>query len=310
MASERKSQECPRSALRTGTRSYAGLDKLQQRIKDGVNDDEKEHDDMRELEACMQKLETFFEQRKQVGGKGVHCIAKKEADRAEEDKTSVVDAEKPEGENTDKYDAQLHCKSTINEDTKPEQYPHLQYEQEKQPPITPQRPPTVSHPRPKRWRLADDASISWNLAISSKPGTKSNQKANTFPTLPALHSTPSTPTNRLSRERLIFLSHKRYRQVRALFPLASEPDHAASLRWNDLCNLITAAPMHCLIIPGHGGAGFTVVRPARDGVLRRQVVIHKPHGRNPEVERHVLENMGSELVKHIGWRRSDFVFEG
>ena len=288
------------------------LNQLQQRIEVGEVDEGKDGDDeaMRELGDCMQKLNALVEKRQQLNVESEEVGVEKEDTSVKEEDTGVESAEKSEGEASEaKEHTKVEADSTdIKKD--PGRDSHFRHEQDEAQPQTPQHPSPTSHTKPKRWRLPNTPTTL--PPSSSKPGTKSNQKANALlnaPPSPTTHSTSTHPLT-LARERLIFTSHKRYRQIRALFPLASEPDHPYSLRWDDLRNLLGAAPMNCLVIPANGGAGFAIVRPARNGVLRRQVVIHKPHGRNPEVERHVLENMDSELAKHIGWRRSDFVFEG
>ena len=250
-----------------------------------------------------------FKKRQPTDARSEGDGAERESFTVEEEDNDAVDAQEPENKAAEKAESEVIGNSSINQNPEHHQGHYVSDNRAEKTLATPQQPPRAAHTRLKRWRLTAIATAS-STTSSSRPGTKSYQKANAHDTFAAPSPSPSTPTTPLLRERLTFTSHKRYRQIRALFPLASEPDHPSSLRWNDLCNVLKGAPMHCLIIPGHGGAGFTIVRSARDGVSKRQVVIHKPHGRNPEVERHVLENMGSELAKHIGWRKSDFVFEG
>lgn len=290
----------------------AQLDKLQQRTneeKENEEEHEDEDEDMKELGAYMQKLEMFFEKRRPIDAKPEGDGAERESSIEAEEDNDAGDAQELEDKATDEAEVTAVEEGSINQSPQHHQSHYVNHTGAEKTLATPPQHPKASHTRLKRWRLPAIATAS--TVPSSKPGTKSNQKANAYDNFPALPPTPSTPSTPLPRERLVFTCHKRYRQVRALFPLASEPDHPASLRWNDLCNLLTAAPLHCWLIPGHGGAGHTVIRPARNGLPRRSVVLHKPHGRNSEVERHVLENMGGELAKHIGWSKSDFVvFEG
>lgn len=56
---------------------------------------------------------------------------------------------------------------------------------------------------------------------------------------------------------------------------------------------------------------MTIVRPKRNGLDKKSVVVHRPHGGvTAKCEREVLENMARCLGSGFGWRRGDFVMDG
>ena len=106
----------------------------------------------------------------------------------------------------------------------------------------------------------------------------------------------------------IFNNAKHFANVKTLFAIASDPEHGSRLKWNKLCKLLQGDILQCRIKPG-SGAGFAVIRPARKGLPKRSVTIHQTHGKNPWLEREVLEHIAVALGRRFGWRRDDFVLE-
>ena len=194
----------------------------------------------------------------------------------------------------------------------------------------------VTTPAPARHRNLDLETSTPRPATSGKPSHRRRRDQST-PTSDSAPLPPSpSPTPQQPRERFIFTNPRLYSHARALFATTSQPDHPSSLRWGQVATLLTSHPINCCVVPArNGGAGATVIRPARtvkvvvnghgegeDGsasegrevevhLEKRSVVLHRPHGNeNAWVERHVLENMASSLMGRFGWERGDFVWEG
>ena len=167
------------------------------------------------------------------------------------------------------------------------------------------------------------------------------------PVIPKTPSRTSTPPQQ-PREYFLFSNKKAYSHARALFAMTSQPDHPSSLRWNQLVILMTSPPINCEMIQNKNSIEVKVIRPARtsicivsaedteiegskegmkeaDGneegakeskeikvempVEKRSVVLHKPHGQNGWVERHMLDHMATAMIMKFGWERGDFVME-
>jgi hypothetical protein len=123
-------------------------------------------------------------------------------------------------------------------------------------------------------------------------------------------------------EEFLFTNIKMYRLARALFPLsyssaspakafaAQDIDHKASLRFNDLIKLLTSYPLSCDLQDLDAGVSFKVYRPARNGLKSAGITFHKPHGRNPRVERHVLANLAAGFEVAFGWEKQHFKLLG
>lgn len=135
----------------------------------------------------------------------------------------------------------------------------------------------------------------------------------------SLSPSPLTPTPKAAASPEIFVFHtkKAYQRARAIFSLGystslsadtrrEDLDIPATLRWNDVMSVLSSKPILCHVLSMKGVAQ-KIVRPARNGLVSRSVVLHKPHAHNPRCEREVLENIAGQLMRAFGWEKDQFV---
>jgi hypothetical protein len=191
-------------------------------------------------------------------------------------------------------------------------------------------PKNPKHAKKKKRKKLPPAQV-WKKGWKGKKGKKEaketaddNRSSSTAPD-PIIDQQP-IPESSLDvdviPEEFVFDDIKLYRLARALFPLshssaspskafaAQDIDHKASLRFNDIIKVLTSPPLSCELQDLEHGVSFKVYRPARSGLQSAGVTLHKPHGRNPRVERHVLAHFATSLELAFGWRKQHFKLLG
>ena len=109
-------------------------------------------------------------------------------------------------------------------------------------------------------------------------------------------------------EVFVFTNIKRHSLARTLFAYKADPNHASDIRLSDFLTLMRKEPLSCVIATNPDGTRFAVTRPARQGHPRRTVHLHKVHGRNGWLERHMANDIGKRLCHKFGWQKRNFLY--
>lgn len=123
------------------------------------------------------------------------------------------------------------------------------------------------------------------------------------------------PAPEQATARIAFSDEKLYNALRTVIPSPSDGLQGGTLRWDDLCTLLTKEPLNFTVPRMATNAPKSSVmkfhREAQDGWPEGVITMHRPHGGpSIKVAKLMLDDLKKDLRKTFGWTADDFEFSG